>query len=73
MFSSPKLPYLLRGPPASYSRGKGVLFWGENWFGFGVNHPPPSTAEVKNEWIQTSSHLMCTHVTTSENLTLYLL
>ena len=34
-------------PPASYTMGTGCLLPGVKWPGRGVNHPPPSSTEVK--------------------------
>jgi hypothetical protein len=33
--------------PASYTMGIGSLSWGVKWSGCGINHPPPSSTEVK--------------------------
>jgi len=42
-FPSPKCPDRLWGPPIPWVPG-------EKWPGRKVNHSPPSSAEVKNEW-----------------------
>jgi len=35
---------------------------GVKWVGREVNHSPPSSAEVENEWIYTSVPPVCLHV-----------
>jgi hypothetical protein len=45
-------------PHINLYKGKWVCFLGVNWPGFGVNHPPPSNAEVK-ERVETDWRLKC--------------
>jgi hypothetical protein len=54
-FSPPKRPDRLWGPPSLLLKG----YWGSfpevTWSVREVNHSPPSSAEVKNEWRYTSA------------------
>jgi len=61
LFSSLKCPDCLWGPPASHSLGTGVLSWEQRGWGVKVNHSPPSSTEVKNEWSYTSTPPICLH------------
>ena len=56
--------------PAVYSMGTG-FFPGIKQLGRDVNHPPPSSAEAKNEWSYTSSPLVCLYGVTRENFTFF--
>jgi hypothetical protein len=48
--------------PSSYPVGTGVLFLGIKWSGDEADHSPPSSVEVKNVWIQTSTpHMSSWH------------
>ena len=39
----------------------GVLFVGGKWLGFEVDHLPPSSVEVKNEWRVAGTPPLCLH------------
>jgi hypothetical protein len=57
----PLLPYIFSGCgayPASCSTGTGVLSREVKRPGLEVDHPPPATAEIKNEWRYTSAVLI---------------
>jgi len=58
--------------PASCSLGTGVLSWGLKWLGHYINHRPPSSANLKNEWSYTSSPFMCLNCMDSENFYIFL-
>jgi hypothetical protein len=49
--------------------GTGVLSQQVKRLGHKLNHSPPSSAEVKNEWSYTSTHPICLHGKDKENLT----
>jgi hypothetical protein len=55
--------------PASYSMVTAVLTVAK-LLGHEVNHSPPSTAEVKNEWSYTSTPPICLHDVKREQTTL---
>ena len=48
-----------RGPPTLFAIGSvGVLFPGRDVAECGIDHPPLSSAKVKNEWLYTSVAVM---------------
>jgi hypothetical protein len=47
--------------PASYPMGNRGYFGGLKRHGHEVDHLPPSSAEVKNEWSYTSTHGVVLH------------
>ena len=54
---------------ASYSMGTVVSYPGINRPGREVNHSPPFSAEVKNEWSCDSTPALCLHGVDRDNLT----
>jgi hypothetical protein len=56
-FSSSHGPERIWGPPASYSMSNGGSFPAVQMPGREANHSPPISAEVKNTWIYTSTHI----------------
>jgi len=58
-FSSGKRQDRLSGPPTLLFNGTGVLSRQQNGRGVQVNHSPPYSAEVKNEWNSTSAPPAC--------------
>ena len=54
-FSSQKRPGRLWGPPSLLLNGHYGSFPRKKRQGYAVNHPPPSSAEVKNVWCYTSA------------------
>jgi hypothetical protein len=56
IFSSPRSPDLLWGPPSLLSNGhRGALSPGVQRQGREADHSPPASAEVKKTWIYTST------------------
>jgi hypothetical protein len=55
--------------PASYLMGTGFLSWEVKPPGCAVNHSPPCSAKVKNEWSCISAHPVCRHSVNRENRT----
>jgi len=53
--SSPKFQDRFWAPLGFFLGGYWVYFVGKKMLGYDVNHPPPSRAEVKNEWNCTST------------------
>jgi len=60
-FSSPKCPDWLWGPTILLYRGYWGFFKEVKQPGCEVDHSPPSSAEVKNEWSCTSNPPICLH------------
>jgi hypothetical protein len=58
-FCSPTVQTDFGRHPVSYWMSTGVLFAGVHRLGLHVDHWPPSSAEIKNEWSCTSSSNMC--------------
>lgn len=54
---------------AYYALGTKVLFRGVKRPGREVYHSPPSSAEIRNEWIYTSAPSACLHGAEKENFT----
>ena len=70
-FSSSKYPHRLWGPPSLLLNGyRGFLLW-VNQSQREVNHSPPSSPQVKNEWNYTSTSPMCIHVTHRESFSAF--
>jgi hypothetical protein len=71
---SPKFPDRLCGPPRPLSNGYQVLPRGgvvkQAWYE--VNHSPPSSAVVKNEWSYTFTSPVCLQGMDRENFTFIL-
>jgi hypothetical protein len=61
------LPYLLWGLVSLVFNGYQGSFPGVKRPGREVNHSPPSSAEVKNEWSYTSTPPICLHCVDREN------
>jgi hypothetical protein len=57
--------------PASYSVGTGFFFLGVNRPWREVDHSPPSTAELKNEWSHTSAPTVCLYDVRTDRFTFY--
>jgi hypothetical protein len=55
IFTSPCRPDQLWGPPNFLSNGYQGFFPGVKWHGGEADHTPPSSAEVKEVWIFTST------------------
>jgi hypothetical protein len=72
-FFSPKRPDRLWGPPSPLFNGYRGSFPGLQRPGREVNHSPPSSAEVKNEWSHTSDPPICLHGVNRDNFTFTLL
>ena len=62
-FSTPNRPDQLRGPPSLQGNKYRGSFPGRD-----VYHPPPPSAEVKNEWSYNSSPQICLNGVDRDNL-----
>jgi len=69
--SSPKHPDYHWGSPSLFLNGCLGSFLGVKWPGCEVDHSPPSSVEVKNEWSCTSPPPICASIVwTGKNLPL---
>ena len=68
-FSFPKRPERRWGPRSHLCYGHSGSFQGVKQPGREVNHPPPPTAEGKNEWSHNSSFPIRLHGVDRENFT----
>jgi hypothetical protein len=55
IFTSPRHPDRLWGPPNLYPLGTGALSPGVKRPGREADHSPPTSVEIKNTWVYTST------------------
>lgn len=54
-------PHLCRSASTAFCITGTRSFQGVKWLGHAFDHPPPSCAEVENEWSSAYTHPLCLH------------